>query len=194
MVSGRAFLCKHFFDIRAFGAVMSTGPNAGQVRGPIQLTFSRSIDPIVALEHSLTVCAARTEEKSYQEQVGIQGRKFTVPYGLYRCHGFVSAHLANQTGFSEDDLELFWQALMQMFDHDRSASRGEMSARGLFVFKHSNKLGNAPASDLFQGIKIQLKDSVEVARSPDDYQLTAKAPESDVGVELITKLNHWKNQ
>jgi len=192
IATGREFMCKHFYDIRTFGAVMSTGPNAGQVRGPVQLTFSRSIDPVVASEHSITVCAARTEEKSYNEQVGIQGRKFTVPYGLYRCHGFISAHLAKQTGFDDDDLELFWQSLLQMFDHDRSASRGEMSARGLYVFKHKDALGNAPASDLFQKINIKLKDGAEVARSPDDYQLTIDDAVMNEGVEFITRLNYWK--
>lgn len=194
--AAKNWMCENYYDVRTFGAVMSTGKNAGQVRGPIQMTFSRSVNPIVASEHTITRMAVTTQKEA-EAQSGenrTMGRKFTVPYGLYRCHGFVSAHLAKQTGFSEDDLELFWQALLQMFDHDRSASRGEMSTRGLFVFKHSAELGNAPAADLFQGIKIQLKDSVEVARSPDDYQITVKAPESEVGVELITKLNYWRNQ
>ncbi len=192
IATGREYMCNHFYDIRTFGAVMSTGPNAGQVRGPVQITFSRSVDPVVASEHSITVCAARTEEKSYREQVGIQGRKFTVPYGLYRCHGFISAHLAAQTGFDEDDLELFWQSLLQMFDHDRSASRGEMSARGLYVFKHKDALGNAPASDLFQRVSIKLKNDVEVARNPDDYELAIDKADMNEGVELIIKLNYWK--
>ncbi len=188
IASGREFMCKHFYDIRTFGAVMSTGPNAGQVRGPVQLTFSRSIDPVVASEHSLTVCAARTEEKSYSEQVGIQGRKFTIPYGLYRCHGFISAHLAKQTGFDRDDLELFWQSLMQMFDHDRSASRGEMSARGLYVFKHSNELGNAPATELLDRIQVNRKEDIEVARSFNDYQVKINDSNLPEGIELIKLL------
>lgn len=188
IASGRGFMCKHFYDIRTFGAVMSTGPNAGQVRGPVQLTFSRSIDPVVASEHSLTVCAARTEEKSYSEQVGIQGRKFTIPYGLYRCHGFISAHLAKQTGFDDDDLELFWQSLMQMFDHDRSASRGEMSARGLYVFKHSNELGHAPATVLLDRVQVQRNEECDVARSFNDYQVGIDDSTLPEGVELIKLL------
>lgn len=188
IASGREFMCRHFYDVRTFGAVMSTGPNAGQVRGPVQLTFSRSIDPIVTSEHTLTVCAARTERKGYAEQVGIQGRKFTVPYGLYRCHGFISAHLAKQTGFDEDDLELFWQSLMQMFDHDRSASRGEMSARGLYVFKHSNELGHAPATVLLDRVQIQRNEECDVARSFNDYQVEISNSNLPEGVELIKLL------
>jgi len=187
---GRKFMCKHYFDIRTFGAVMSTGPNAGQVRGPVQITFSRSVSPVIFSEHSLTVSAARSEEKSYAEQIGIQGRKFTVPYGLYRCHGFVSAYLADQTGFNEDDLELFWQSLLNMFDHDRSASRGEMNARGLFVFKHESKLGNAPAAELFKRISVELKKGVEAPRSPDDYELKCTPPDTN-GIEMEEKLNYW---
>ncbi len=186
--SGREYMCQHFFDIRSFGAVMSTGPNAGQVRGPIQLTFSRSINPIVSSEHSLTVCAARMEEKSYEEQVGIQGRKFTIPYGLYRCHGFISAHLAKQTGFDDGDLELFWQSLLQMFDHDRSASRGEMSARGLYVFRHNSALGSAPATALLDRISVSRQDGVDVARSFKDYQVEVDESNWPEGVELLKML------
>ena len=127
--SGRKRMCEKFYDVRTFGAVLSTGANAGQVRGAIQMTFARSVDPIVSMEHALTVCAARDEDKSYDSQVGIQGRKATVPYGLYVCHGFISASLAMQTGFSEKDLELFWDALKNMFDIDRSAARGIMRDR-----------------------------------------------------------------
>ncbi len=193
--AAKQWMCENYYDIRTFGAVMSTGKNAGQVRGPIQITFSRSIDPVVASEHTITRMAVTTEKEA-EKQGGenrTMGRKFTVPYGLYRTHGFISAHLAKQTGFSEDDLELFWQSLLQMFDHDRSASRGEMSARGLYVFKHDNELGSAPASDLFQKIKIQLKDGVDVARTPDDYQLTIDESNIEQGVELITKLDYWKH-
>ncbi len=144
--AGKIAMCRRFFDVRTFGAVLSTGPNAGQVRGPIQMTFARSQDMIVSAEHALTVCVARDEEKTYESQVGIQGRKATIPYGLYVCHGFISANLAQQTGFSEEDLELFWEALKNMFDVDRSAARGLMSAQKLIVFKHDSILGNAPAN------------------------------------------------
>ncbi len=192
--AAKNWMCANYYDIRTFGAVMSTGKNAGQVRGPVQLTFSRSINQIVSSEHTITRMAVTTPQEA-EKQSGenrTMGRKFTVPYGLYRCHGFISAHLGKQTGFSEDDLELLWQSLMQMFDHDRSASRGEMSARGLFVFKHSNELGNAPASELYKGIKLTLKESVEVARSPDDYELNIDDSIENEGVELIQKLNYWK--
>ena len=131
--AGRAAMCKRFFDVRTFGAVLSTGANAGQVRGAVQITFARSQDIIVSEEHALTVCAARDEDKPYDAQIGIQGRKSTVPYGLYVCHGFISANLAQQTGFSEEDLSLFWEALKNMFDVDRSAARGLMSAQKLIV-------------------------------------------------------------
>lgn len=187
--AARQWMCKNYFDIRTFGAVMSTGKNAGQVRGPVQLTFSRSVDPIVASEHSITRMAVTTEKEA-EKQDGenrTMGRKFTIPYGLYCCHGFISAHLAKQTGFDEDDLELFWQSLMQMFDHDRSASRGEMSARGLFIFKHDNTLGNAPASALLE--RIQVSSNTEVPRSIKDYQLVIDDTELPQGVELIKKLS-----
>ena len=163
-------MCSRYYDIRTFGAVMTTGKNAGQVRGPVQLTFSRSIDPIITLEHSITRMAV-TNEKDASETGDnrTMGRKFTVPYGLYRCHGFVSAHFAKQTGFSETDLELFWQALINMFDHDHSAARGQMNARGLYVFEHSNDLGDAPADTLFKRIQITKKEGIDAARSFDDY-------------------------
>ena len=138
--AARRFMCKNYFDIRTFGAVMSTGKNAGQVRGPIQFTFARSVDPIVATEHSITRMAVATEKEA-EKQGGdnrTMGRKATVPYGLYLCHGFISANLAQQTGFSEDDLNLFWEALKNMFDIDRSAARGLMSAQKLIVFKHAS--------------------------------------------------------
>ena len=182
----RDWMCQNFFDVRTFGAVMSTGDQkCGQVRGPVQLTFARSIDPVIAQEHALTVCAARTEDKSIEEQIGIQGRKHTIPYGLYMAHGFVSAFLAEQTGFGEDDLTLLWQALGQMFEHDRSAARGEMATRGLYVFKHESKLGNAPAHALFERIKSKLKEGVAVARTFEDYEVTVDADNLPVGVSLI---------
>lgn len=192
--AARQWMCDKYYDIRTFGAVMSTGKNAGQVRGPVQLTFSRSIDPIVASEHSITRMAVTTEKEA-EAQSGdnrTMGRKFTVPYGLYRCHGFISAHLARQTGFSKEDLELFWQALLQMFDHDRSASRGEMNPRALFVFKHDNELGNAPAGELFRRIKVRLKDGVEAPRSPDDYELNVDFMDNESQITLDSKLNYWQ--
>ena len=155
--AARDVMCKKYYDIRTFGAVMSTGKNAGQVRGPIQFTFARSVDPIVISEHSITRMAVATEKEA-EKQGGdnrTMGRKATVPYGLYVCHGFVSANLAKQTGFSQEDLDLFWEALKNMFDVDRSAARGLMSAQKLIVFKHDSVLGNAPANKLFDLVKIE---------------------------------------
>lgn len=169
--AGRTAMCKRFFDVRTFGAVLSTGANAGQVRGAVQMTFARSKDMIVSEEHALTVCAARDEEKTYELQVGIQGRKSTVPYGLYICHGFISANLAQQTGFSEEDLALFWEALKNMFDVDRSAAHGLMSAQKLIVFKHASVLGNAPANKLFDLVKVE-KVCDGAPRSFSDYSVT----------------------
>ncbi|HQX84701.1 MAG TPA: type I-C CRISPR-associated protein Cas7/Csd2, partial [Aestuariivirga sp.] len=136
----RQWMCKNFFDVRTFGAVMSLGVNCGQVRGPVQLTFARSVDPIIAQEHSITRMAVATEAEAEKQQGDnrTMGRKHTVPYGIYVAHGFVSSFLAKQTGFDENDLELLWQALENMFEHDRSAARGEMSTRGLYVFKHDS--------------------------------------------------------
>ena len=169
--SGRKRMCEKFYDVRTFGAVLSTGANAGQVRGAVQLTFARSLDSVVSSEHALTVCAARDEEKSYESQVGIQGRKATVPYGLYVCHGFISANLAQQTGFSEEDLTLFWEALKNMFDVDRSAARGLMSAQKLIVFKHESILGNAPANKLFDLVKV-IKVCEGAPRKFSDYKVS----------------------
>ena len=153
----REWMCANFFDVRAFGAVMSTGVNCGQVRGPIQLTFARSIDPIVASEHSITRMAVTTEAEAEKQQGDnrTMGRKFTVPYGLYMAHGFVSSFLARQTGFSDDDLAVLWDALSTMFEHDRSAARSEMATRGLYVFKHDSELGSAPAHRLFDLIQVR---------------------------------------
>jgi CRISPR-associated protein Csd2 len=186
----RAWMCRNFFDVRTFGAVMSTGINCGQVRGPVQLTFARSIDPIIAQEHSITRMAVATEAEA-EKQDGdnrTMGRKHTVPYGLYVAHGFVSSFLAKQTGFGEDDLELLWQALGQMFEHDRSAARGEMSTRGLYVFKHDSELGNAPAHALFERIQPHMKDGVAVPRSFTDYEVTAGEAAMPSGVTLIRKV------
>ena len=181
--SGRKRMCDKFYDVRTFGAVLSTGPNAGQVRGAIQMTFARSVDPIVSMEHALTVCAARDEEKSYDSQVGIQGRKATVPYGLYVCHGFISANLARQTGFTEEDLALFWKALTNMFDVDRSAARGLMSAQKLIVFKHESALGNAPANKLFDRVKIEKKCD-GAPRQYADYNITVDDLNLPAGVTI----------
>ena len=188
IASGRDAMCKRFFDVRTFGAVLSTGPNAGQVRGPIQMTFARSVDPIFSAEHALTVCAARDETKPNDSQVGIQGRKSTVPYGLYVCHGFVSANLANQTGFSQEDLQLLFEALKNMFDVDRSAARGLMSARRLIVFKHDSKLGCAPANQLFDLVHVKKRDDVAVARSFGDYTITVDKDKLLQGVEVSEEI------
>lgn len=159
--AARQYMCKSYYDVRTFGAVMSTGKNAGQVRGPVQLTFARSIDQIVPLEHSITRMAVTTEAEAEKQQGDnrTMGRKFTVPYGLYRCHGFISASLAAQTGFNEDDLTLFWDALLNMFEHDHSAARGQMATRKLIVFKHDEKMGNAPAHKLFDMVKVASETS-----------------------------------
>ncbi|MFN3410240.1 MAG: type I-C CRISPR-associated protein Cas7/Csd2 [Limisphaerales bacterium] len=187
--SARAEMCKRFYDVRTFGAVMSTGANAGQVRGPVQLSFSRSIDPILPLDLSITRMAV-TEAKEADAPNQTMGRKNLIPYGLYRCHGFISAHLAKETGFSEADLELFWQALTQMFDHDRSASRGTMSPQKLIVFKHATALGNAPAHKLFERVTIQRPKDAPPARDFADYKphLTINRDGLPAGVELIEML------
>jgi len=192
----RDWMCHNFYDIRTFGAVMTTGDKqdsdtgdskmkktAGQVRGPVQLTFARSIDPIVALEHSITRMAVTNEKDLEKERT--MGRKHTVPYGLYMAHGFVSSFLAKQTGFSEEDLNLLWQALGQMFEHDRSAARGEMTTRGLYVFKHDSELGNAPAHTLFERISTRVKADVTAPRSFDDYEVRVNEANMPQGVQLL---------
>lgn len=172
-VAARQYMCAHYYDVRTFGAVMSTGKNAGQVRGPIQLTFARSVDSIATAEHSITRMAVATEKDAEKQAGGnrTMGRKATVPYGLYVCHGFISANLAQQTGFSEEDLALFWDALKNMFDTDRSAARGLMSAQKLIVFKHDSMLGNTPANKLFDLVKIE-KVCSGAPRSFSDYSIT----------------------
>jgi len=187
--AARDVMCKNYYDIRTFGAVMSTGKNAGQVRGPIQFTFARSIDPIAAAEHSITRMAVATEKEA-EKQGGdnrTMGRKATVPYGLYLCHGFISANLAKQTGFTEKDLALFFDALKNMFDVDRSAARGLMSAQKLIVFKHDSVLGNAPANKLFDLIKVEKKTD-NAPRKFSDYTITVDKSNLPAGViieELI---------
>lgn len=178
-------MCQKYYDVRTFGAVMSTGKNAGQVRGPIQLTFARSIDPITSMEHSITRMAVATDAES-KKQSGdnrTMGRKSTVPYGLYVCHGFISANLAKQTGFNADDLSIFWEALKNMFDNDRSAARGLMSAQKLIVFRHDSELGNAPANKLFDLVKVE-KNPETVARSFADYKITIDRNSLPTGITI----------
>ena len=189
----RAKMCESYFDIRTFGAVMSTGANAGQVRGPVQLTFARSVDPVVTLEHSITRMAVATETEA-EKQSGdnrTMGRKNTVPYGLYVAYGFVSPALAEQTGFSEEDLETLWTALVNMFDQDHSAARGMMATQKLIVFKHDSALGNAPSHKLFDLVKIAKKSNVTVPRKFADYEVTTpkEGPleEPFKGIEVIEK-------
>jgi CRISPR-associated protein Csd2 len=184
----RTWMCKNFYDIRTFGAVMTLEINCGQVRGPIQFAFGRSIDPVVTSEHAVTRCAVATEKEA-EKQSGdnrTMGRKFTVPYGLYMAHGFINPFLANQTGFGDEDLTLFWEALKNMFEHDRSAARGLMGAQKIIVFKHDSALGNAPANKLFDLVSVKRKNGVEVARSFSDYDITIATPPA--GVEIIEML------
>lgn len=187
---GRARMCEKFYDIRTFGAVMSTGANAGQVRGPVQLTFARSVDPVVTLEHSITRMAVATEAEA-EKQSGdnrTMGRKNTVPYGLYVAYGFVSPALAKQTGFTEEDLGVLWESLVNMFEHDHSAARGLMSTQKLIVFKHESALGNAPSHRLFDLVKIEKKDKDAVARKFADYVVTPVdelKPKLPSGVEVV---------
>lgn len=173
-----AWMCQNFFDIRAFGAVMSTETNCGQVRGPIQFSFARSIDPIAHSEHAVTRCAVTTEREASDQDGGnrTMGRKFTIPYGLYRAHAFISAPLAEDTGFSESDLELFKSALNLMFEHDKSAARTNMKPCACIAFRHENKMGNARSDQLFERIEVKLKPQVEKdgrpPRSFNDYTVT----------------------
>ena len=182
-----AWMCQNFFDIRAFGAVMSTEVNCGQVRGPIQFAFGRSIDPIVIQEHAITRCAVTNEKDLEKERT--MGRKFTVPYGLYRIHGFVNPHLAAQTGFDEGDLELLWSALANMFEADRSAARGEMSPQALIVFQHESALGNAPAHKLFDRVEVKRRANADnaPARSFADYCVTVADSDLPTGITLLRK-------
>ena len=185
----KAWMCQNFFDIRTFGAVMAAKENnCGQVRGPVQFAFSQSIDPVVPLEASITRMAVETRKEA-DSQGGdnrTMGRKTYIPYGLYRVHGFISAPLAQQTGFTEADLELFWNALINMFDHDRSAARGEMAPQKLVVFKHDSELGNAPAQKLFDLVKVSKNCDDTPPRSFSDYDVQiGNAPD---GVSIIEML------
>lgn len=189
------WMCQHFYDVRMFGAVMTTGVNAGQVRGPMQLTFARSIDPIVPVDVSITrVAITRPEDAEVveaEEGGGVSGgkrtemgRKAMVPYGLYCGHGFFNPYLAQRTGASDEDLALFWQALQNMWALDRSAARGFMACRGLYVFTHDNALGNAPAHELFARVAVQRRPEVEAPRSYGDYQLLVEEDNLPQGVTL----------
>ncbi|MDE7089794.1 MAG: type I-C CRISPR-associated protein Cas7/Csd2, partial [Prevotella sp.] len=174
----KEMLCKNYYDIRTFGQVIATSDRTDQVRGPIQLTFARSVDEITPRALSITRMAVNKEEQNNDAEEKRQkertmGRKNIIPYGLYICHGFISANLAKQTGFSEEDLEMFWEALKNMFDMDRSAARGLMSAQKLIVFKHDSPLGNAPANKLFDLVKVKKKEECKGApRSFGDYTVT----------------------
>ncbi|MBB3359574.1 MULTISPECIES: type I-C CRISPR-associated protein Cas7/Csd2 [unclassified Novosphingobium] len=198
------WMCANFWDIRTFGAVMSTGVNAGQVRGPVQFSFARSVEPILPLEVSITRMAATTEADAEAKGGRTMGRKHIVPYGLYRAHGYVSAPLASHpskgTGFSEDDLELLWQALDQMFDHDRSAARGEMATRKLILFRHDSALGNARAQSLFDRVSVERiyqgqpyvigsegTGNLPPARHWSDYRVSIDRADLPQGVEIIER-------
>ncbi|MCY3837898.1 MAG: type I-C CRISPR-associated protein Cas7/Csd2, partial [Gammaproteobacteria bacterium] len=199
-----SWMCSNFFDVRAFGAVMSTkGANCGQVRGPVQFAFARSVEPILPLEVSITRMAATTEADAESKgDVRTMGRKHIVPYGLYRSHGYVSACLAGGggggTGFSEEDLDLLWEALSQMFDHDRSAARGEMAARRLIVFRHESAIGNAPAHRLFDRVVIKRmrdgvahepgRSSLPPAREYGDYRVQVDTDDLPAGVDIVERI------
>jgi CRISPR-associated protein Csd2 len=186
----RAWMCQTFFDVRTFGAVMSTNVNCGQVRGPVQLAFGRSIDPIASLEQSITRKAVTTQREAdsqidkHGQITGTMGRKEIVPYALYEAHGFVSPHLAADTGFTAADLELVWRALAMMFEHDRSATRGEMASRKLVVFEHESRLGNAPAHQLFRRVRTVATDPSRPPRAFEDYQVTVDTAHLPPGVTL----------
>lgn len=188
----RDFMCAKFFDIRTFGAVMTTfvkaSLNCGQVRGPVQLGFARSVDPIVSQEVTITRVAITTEKDAGNKNTEM-GRKNIVPYGLYRVEGYISANLARKvTGFTEDDLELLWDAIINMFEHDHSAARGKMSVRELIVFKHSKELGDCPAYKLFEAVEVKRKEGVIYPRKYQDYELTIHEDQIPDTVEMIRKI------
>lgn len=182
----RQWMCSNFFDVRAFGAVMSTTEfNCGQVRGPVQLTFARSLDRVFSTEHAITRVAYTKEEKRAGTSASTEmGRKHTVAYGLYRTHGFINAPFAVQTGFTTADLDLLWKSLLNLFDLDRSAARGLMAARGLYIFEHSSALGEAPAHRLFDRVQVQKKEGVEAPRSIADYEFKIDDSNLPPGVGL----------
>lgn len=188
----RDFMCKNFFDIRTFGAVMTTfvkaSLNCGQVRGPVQLGFARSIDPIVSQEVTITRVAITTEKDAGNKSTEM-GRKNIVPYGLYRVEGYISANLARRvTGFSEEDLELLWEAIINMFEHDHSAARGKMAVRELIVFKHSKELGDCPAYKLFEAVEVTRKDGILYPRKYQDYEVIVHEGQIPETVEVIRKI------
>lgn len=187
--SARKQMCKRYFDIRTFGGVLSTGANAGQVRGPVQLTFGRSIEPVVTLEHSITrMAVAKTEDAEKQGGDNrTMGRKNTIPYGLYRAHGFISPALAKQTGFGTNDLDVLWSAIENMFEHDRSAARGLMALRRLTCFKHSSALGEAPAHRLFESLTVRRKDSTKPSRDFSDYEVMLDGTKVPSGIEVVER-------
>jgi CRISPR-associated protein Csd2 len=180
------FMCDNFYDIRTFGAVMTTEVNCGQVRGPVQFAFARSLDPIVQQEITITRMAVTNLKDADKERT--MGRKHIVPYGLYRSEGYVSAPLAEKTGFNEEDLELLWQSLINLFEHDRSAARGKMATRKLIVFEHDCKMGNAPAHKLFELVDARKKDSRMPARNFSDYEININHDGLPEGIKLIEKL------
>jgi CRISPR-associated protein Csd2 len=181
------WMCNNFYDVRAFGAVMTTEVNAGQVRGPVQIGFATSAEPIVPLEVSITRMAVTNEKDLEKERT--MGRKHIIPYALYRAHGFVSAKIAERTNFSDEDLELLWEALANMFEHDRSAARGEMTARKLVIFKHASPLGNAPAHKLFDTVNVERTNGPETpARSFADYRVTFNSAAVPEGITVSERL------
>ncbi|AID44640.1 CRISPR-associated protein, Csd2 family [Candidatus Arthromitus sp. SFB-mouse-SU] len=181
------YMCKNFYDIRSFGAVMSNEVNCGQVRGPIQLNFGRSIDPIFSQDLTITRCAVTNMKDLEKGQT--MGRKQIVPYALYRMEGYVSAHLAQKvTGFNEEDLNILWQAIINMFEYDRSASHGKMATRKLYVFEHETALGNAPSHKLFDLIEVERKDKSKPSRHFNDYEISIDRDSLPKGVDLIEKL------
>lgn len=187
----KEWMCKNFFDVRSFGAVMGTEVNCGQVRGPVQVSFARSIDRIVTAEHAVTRMAVTTEKEA-EKQSGdnrTMGRKFTVPYALYRAHGFINPFLAAQTGFSDADRELLFKALENAFQFDQSAARpaGSMNPRGLLVFEHSSQLGEAPSHKLFEAVTVVRKPGVEVPRAFADYEIKVDESAIPAGVTLIRR-------
>ncbi|HEX3528089.1 MAG TPA: type I-C CRISPR-associated protein Cas7/Csd2 [Thermoanaerobaculia bacterium] len=209
--AAKHWICQNFFDVRAFGAVMSTGANAGQVRGPVQIAFARSVDPVLALDLSITRMAvaadvkgssssadiAKWEADQAEDTLRTMGRKSLIPYGLFIGKGFISAHLAQETGFNEEDLALLWESLLNMYEHDRSASKGVMTVqRPLYVFKHVGTdatdqrrrqamLGCAPAHELFDLVSVKKKDGVDAPRSFADYEVTVHRDRLPKGVELL---------
>ena len=186
----RAWMCQTYYDIRTFGAVLTLDINCGQVRGPVQITFARSIDPITSLEQSIVRKAVATQREAdsqvekHGQITGTMGRKEIVPYALYEAHGFVSPHLAADTGFTQADLDLLWQTLMIMFEHDRSATRGEMATRKLVVFEHASMLGNAPAHSLFERVQTTRKDLTKPPRAFADYAVTVNKGDLPEGITV----------